>query len=98
MTHIFGHIECGGLGRFLGWRRLWFRIHEVLTLGIHLDHEALVEKYGATEDDAAAFGREIHEFIQGKYKEAKERWGVPYYNHQPHPANYKAKLFKKTPK
>jgi hypothetical protein len=94
MTHEFGHTECGGLGRLLGWIKVWLKDHVVMNVAVHLKHENLIEKYDVPEADALEFGRKIHEQIQGWYDEAHERWGVPYYNYKPWPGNLKAKVHK----
>lgn len=36
MTHIFGHVECGGVGPVLGEKQITIKDHEGLNLAVHL--------------------------------------------------------------
>lgn len=93
MTHIFGHLECGGLGRLLGWVLLWLREHEFLNVGINLKHEKLEAKFIAQGMSAAKakkavekLGRKIHSDVAGWYDIA-ERLGLEYHEDEPWPGN-----------
>lgn len=91
MTDTLDHIICGGIGKLLGWIRIWIKDHVVLNAAVNLKHEALVEKYGATEDEALEFGAMIQADVRKWYQHAKDKWGVPYHYYKPHPANLKQK-------
>lgn len=86
MTHAPGHILCWGLGKLLGWIRIWIKDHEVLNVAINLKQKALVEKYGWSEREASLFGAMIQRDTERWYEIAEHR-GVPYYVYEPHPAN-----------
>lgn len=93
MTHIWGHLECGGLGRLLGWVLLWFRDHEFLNVGVYLKHEKLEAKLVADGMSAAKahravekLGKQIHRDVENWYK-LGEKLGLEYHEDEPWPGN-----------
>lgn len=87
MTHIFGHIECGGAGAFLAEKTIIIKDHAVANFANHLKHAALVELYGATEAEAVAMGEMIKKDVDKWKRKLKRKFGVPYYAYEPNPAN-----------
>ena len=87
MTHEFGHVECGGAGEELGLKQIWVHDHEVLNIANHMKHENLIAKYGATEKQALAIGKMIAADVAKWKKTLKQKYGVPYYTHEPDPRN-----------
>jgi hypothetical protein len=82
MTHLPGHIICGGLGKFLRWALIWIKDHEFLNVAVHLKPEALVAA-GWSEADARRFGekinRDIHEWYEiGKRKGLEAHYYLPF--------------------
>lgn len=89
MTHEFGHIECGGAGKELGLKQITIHDHTVLNNAVHLKHQALIDLYGATKEEAIAFGEEIQRDIHKWAEKLHHKWGVPYYDHDVNPDNLK---------
>lgn len=48
MTHEFGHVECGGVGKKLGKKTIEIEDHEGLNLAIHLKRR---HEWSTTEFD-----------------------------------------------
>lgn len=87
MTHIFGHVECGGAGAPIGDKTIVIKDHTVLNIAIHLKHQALIDLYGATEAEAEAIGEMIKKDVDKWKKKLKKKHGVPYYGYEPNPEN-----------
>ena len=85
MTHLPGHIICGGLGKFLRWALIWIKDHEYLNVAVNLKHEALIEK-GWTEQEARRFGEKINQDIHRWY-EIGERKGLEAHYYEPFDGN-----------
>lgn len=87
MTHVFGHVECGGAGALIGDKQITIKDHTVLNIAVHLKHQALVDLYGATPEEAIAIGEMIEKDAEKWKKKLKKKFGVPYYGYEPNPAN-----------
>jgi hypothetical protein len=93
MTHIFGHIECGGGGAVLGEKEIKIWDHEFLNVANHLKHDELVARLvhdGKSQQRAEhivhKLGERIHRDIEAWY-ERLEDLGIDYHYHQPHAEN-----------
>lgn len=85
MTHVIGHIICGGAGECTGERQITIYDHEVLNVAVALKYEGLA-KYGLSERQAQRLGRMIQRDVDRWY-EKLEKLGIPVEEYEPHGEN-----------
>lgn len=94
MTHIFGHVECGGAGPLLGEKQITIYDHAYLNVANHLKHEELVAALvakGMPADKATKKVTRLGRMIASdahRWYDFLEDLGIEYHAHEPHPQNF----------
>ncbi len=94
MTHIFGHLECGGAGPLLGEKQITIYDHAILNIAIHLKHEDMVAYLigeGMSAEKANRKATRLGEIISAdvhRWHDFLEELGIDYHYHQPHEENF----------
>jgi hypothetical protein len=93
MTHVYGHIECGGAGELLGEKEITIYDHAILNVANHLKHDAMVA-YLVANGMAEAKAEKKAERLGKMMANDAHRWydfledlGIDYEYHEPHAQN-----------